>query len=183
MRAEDEADIVACIPSLRRYARGLVADRDRADDLVQDTLERAWSRFSMWGRRSDIRAWMFGIMHNHFVDRLRAQRSRPEDSAGDELLELPQRPLQTDALELRDLERLLQRLSPEQREVLLLVGVEELGYQEVARVLGVPIGTVMSRLSRARARLRAEMTGGQGAQTDSPAKTKPIPRELMQRVK
>ena len=102
---------------------------------------------------------MFGIMHNHFVDRLRAQRSRPEESAGDDLPELTQRPVQADALELRDLERLLQRLSPEQREVLLLVGVEELGYQEVARVLGVPIGTVMSRLSRARARLRAEMAG------------------------
>ena len=125
MRAQDEAEIVACIPSLRRYARGLVADRDRADDLVQDTLERAWSRFSMWQKRGDVRAWMFGIMHNHFVDRLRAQRSRPEDSAGDDLPEMPQRPLRP-TLELRDLDRLLQRLPPEQREVLLLVGVEEL---------------------------------------------------------
>ena len=159
MRAQDEAEIVACIPSLRRYARGLVSDRDRADDLVQDTLERAWSRFSMWQRRGEIRAWMFGIMHNHFVDRLRAQRSRPEDSAGDNLPETPQRPLQTDALELRDLDRLLRRLAPEQREVLLLVGVEELDYREVAVVLGVPIGTVMSRLSRARAKLRSEIAG------------------------
>ena len=159
MRAQDEADIVACIPSLRRYARGLTADRDRADDLVQDTLERAWSRFSMWQRRGEIRAWMFGIMHNHFVDRLRAQRSRPEDSAGDDLPELPQRATQSDRLEVRDLERLLQRLAPEQREVLLLVGVEELSYQEVADVTGVPVGTVMSRLSRARARLRVELQG------------------------
>ena len=159
MRAQDEADIVACIPSLRRYARGLTADRDRADDLVQDTLERAWSRFSMWQRRGEIRAWMFGIMHNHFVDRLRAGRSRPEDSAGDDLPELPQRATQADQLEVRDLERVLQRLAPEQREVLLLVGVEELSYQEVADVVGVPVGTVMSRLSRARARLRAELQG------------------------
>ena len=98
-------------------------------------------------------------MHNHFIDRLRAQRSRPEDSAGDDLPDVSQRPLQTDALELRDLDRLLQRLPPEQREVLLLVGVEELSYQEVASVLGLPIGTVMSRLSRARARLREEMQG------------------------
>lgn len=105
MRAQDEAEIVACIPSLRRYARGLVSDRDRADDLVQDTLERAWSRFSMWQKRSDIRAWMFSILHNHFIDRLRAQSSRPEDSAGDDLPDAPQRPLQTDALELRDLDR------------------------------------------------------------------------------
>ncbi len=159
MRAEDEAEIVACIPSLRRYARGLVSDRDRADDLVQDTLERAWSRFSMWQKRGEIRAWMFGIMHNHFVDRLRAQRSRPEDSAGDDVPEIPQRPRQSDALEVRDLDRLLQLMAPEHREVLLLVGVEELTYQEVAVAIGVPIGTVMSRLSRARARLREEIQG------------------------
>jgi len=159
MRAEDEAEIIACIPSLRRYARGLVSDRDRADDLVQDTLERVWSRFSMWQRRGEVRAWMFGILHNHFVDRLRAQRSRPEDSAGDELPEPAQRPQQNDALELRDLDRLLQRLPPEQREVLLLVAVEEMSYQEIATALALPIGTVMSRLSRARARLREEMQG------------------------
>jgi len=183
MRAQDEAAIVACIPSLRRYARGLIADGDRADDLVQDTLERAWSRFSMWHRRGDIRAWMFGIMHNHLIDRLRAQHSRPEDSAGDDLPDWPQRPLQADALELRDLERLLQRLAPEQREVLLLVGVEELGYQEVARVLGVPIGTVMSRLSRARAKLRAEMNGGPGTSNDSLGQEGPGAASRMQRVK
>ncbi len=159
MRSQDEAEIVACIPSLRRYARGLVSDRDRADDLVQDTLERAWSRFSMWQRRGAVRAWMFGIMHNLFVDQVRAQRSRPENNFGDDLPELPQRPSQTDALEVRDLDRLLQRLSPEHREVLLLVGVEELSYQEVATITGVPMGTVMSRLSRARARLRDEMQG------------------------
>lgn len=159
MRAQDEAEIVACIPSLRRYARGLVSDRERADDLVQDTLERAWARFSMWQRRGEIRAWMFGIMHNHFIDRLRAQRRRPEDSAGDDVPELAQRPTQADALEVRDLDRLLQRLPPEQREVLLLVGVEELSYQDVAVAVGVPVGTVMSRLSRARARLRAELQG------------------------
>ena len=159
MSAKDEAEIVACIPSLRRYARGLVSDRDRADDLVQDTLERAWSRLSMWQKRGEVRAWMFGIMHNQFVDRLRAQRSRPEDSAGDDVPDVPQRPVQADALEVRDLDRLLQRLPPEHREVLLLVGVEELSYQEVAIAIGVPIGTVMSRLSRARARLRDEMQG------------------------
>lgn len=159
MRPQDEAEIVACIPSLRRYARGLVSDRDRADDLVQDTLERAWSRFSLWQKRGDIRAWMFGILHNHFIDRVRTQSSRPEDSAGDSLPDMPQRAQQTDALELRDLDRILERLPAEQREVLLLVGVEELSYQEVATTLGVPLGTVMSRLSRARARLREELQG------------------------
>jgi RNA polymerase sigma-70 factor (ECF subfamily) len=163
VRARDEAEIVACVPGLRRYARGLTGDRDRADDLVQDTLERAWARFSLWQRRGDLRAWLFGIMHNHFVDRLRAQRVRPEDAAGDEIPELPQRPMQADRLELRDLDRSLQRLPAEQREVLLLAGVEELSYREIALALGVPMGTVMSRLSRGRERLRIELQGREGS--------------------
>ena len=157
MRAQDEANLVACIPSLRRYARGLTADRDRADDLVQDTLERAWTRFPLWQKRGELRAWIFGIMHNQFIDQLRAQRSRPDEVARDDLPEQAARATQTDGLEVRDLDRLLQRLPPDQREVLLLVGVEALSYQEVAQVLGVPIGTVMSRLSRARERLGAAL--------------------------
>ncbi len=170
MRAQDEAEIVACIPSLRRYARGLTSHRERADDLVQDTLERAWGKFSMWQQRGDMRAWMFGIMHNLFIDRVRSRHSRPEDSAGDELPDAPDRATQSDRLEVRDLDRALQRLPPEQREVLLLVGVEGLSYQALADVIGVPIGTVMSRLSRARERLRAELQGR-------------IPVSKMQRVK
>jgi RNA polymerase sigma-70 factor (ECF subfamily) len=159
MQARDEAGIVACIPSLRRYARGLTADRDRADDLVQDTLERAWSRFSLWRNRGDLRAWMFGIMHNQFVDQLRAQRGQPSTGSEDDLPETPIRDTQADRLEVRDLDRLLLLLPPDLREVLLLVGVEELSYQETATALGVPIGTVMSRLSRARARFGALMEG------------------------
>ncbi|MBU1361271.1 MAG: RNA polymerase sigma factor [Gammaproteobacteria bacterium] len=160
MRTQDEAAIVACIPSLRRYARGLVSDATRADDLVQDTLERAWSRFGMWQRRGDMRAWMFGIMHNRFIDGVRAGRSRPEDSVGDELPEIPQRATQADRIEVRDLDRVLQRLPPEQRETLLLVAVEQMSYLEAAAIMGVPVGTVMSRLARARERLRAELQGG-----------------------
>ncbi|CAN5147635.1 RNA polymerase sigma factor [soil metagenome] len=155
MRADDEARIVACIPHLRRYSRALLAEREPADDLVQDTLERACRRWSMWQRRGDLRAWMFGIMHNLFIDRLRAQRARPETVADD----LPEQvaPIATDRLELRDLDRLLQALPIDQREVLLLVAVEELDYQEVARVLGIPLGTVMSRLSRAREAMRSRL--------------------------
>ena len=159
MRVPDEADIVACIPHLRRYARGLHSDAAEADDLVQDTLERAWSKYSMWQKRGQVRAWMFGIMHNLFIDRVRSLLSRPEDGAGDALPELPDRPRQSDHLEVRDLDSALQRLSPDLREILLLVAVEEMSYQEVAGVLGIPMGTVMSRLSRARERLRAELDG------------------------
>ena len=127
--------------------------------LVQDTLERAWGRFASWQRRGEVRAWMFGVMHNVFIDRVRSQRSTPEDSSRDELPESPDRAAQSDRLEVRDLDQALQRLPAVQREVLLLVGVEEMTYQEVASVMGVPIGTVMSRLPRARERLRAEFEG------------------------
>ncbi|WP_441293995.1 RNA polymerase sigma factor, partial [Bordetella pertussis] len=155
MRPEDEALIVACIPSLRRYARGLTGERDRADDLVQDTLERAWSRFSRWQRRGELRAWMFGIMHNQFIDGLRAQKRQADYGAETEIPELPVRATQADRLEVRDLDRHLQRLPADLRAVLLLVAVEEFTYREAAQVLEVPIGTVMSRLSRARERLAA----------------------------
>ncbi|MEB3099533.1 RNA polymerase sigma factor [Achromobacter sp. D10] len=157
MRAEDEALILACIPSLRRYARGLTGDPHRADDLVQDTLERAWSRYSRWQRRGELRAWMFGIMHNHFIDGVRASSRRAEQTALGELPDAPVRATQTDHLEVRDLDRCLQALPGEQREVLLLICVEDLSYQETARILDVPMGTVMSRLSRAREKLGALM--------------------------
>ncbi|OAD12486.1 RNA polymerase sigma factor [Achromobacter insolitus] len=157
MRAEDEALILACIPSLRRYARGLTGDPHRADDLVQDTLERAWSRYSRWQRRGELRAWMFGIMHNHFIDGVRASSRRAEQTALGELPDAPVRATQTDHLEVRDLDRCLQALPAEQREVLLLICVEDLSYQETARILDVPMGTVMSRLSRAREKLGALM--------------------------
>ena len=163
MRAEDEASILACIPSLRRYARGLTGDPHRADDLVQDTLERAWSRYSRWQRRGELRAWMFGIMHNHFIDGVRAHHRQAGEASTNDLPDVPVRATQTDHLEVRDLDRCLQGLPAEQREVLLLVCVEDLSYQETAHVLGVPIGTVMSRLSRARERLGALMQGQEPA--------------------
>ena len=136
-----------------------MSDTARADDLVQDTLERAWSRFSLWQKRGDIRAWMFGIMHNNFIDGVRARSRRPEDSAGDDLPDIPQRASQSDGIEVRDLDRALQRLPVEQREVMLLVAVEEMSYAEAAAALGVPIGTVMSRLARGRDKLRQELQG------------------------
>lgn len=159
MRVQDEAEIVACIPSLRRYARGLMSDSARADDLVQDTLERAWRRVSLWQKRADIRAWMFSIMHNYFIDGVRAKSRRPEDSVGDDLPEIAQRASQCDGIEVRDLDRVLQRLPVEQREAMLLIAVEEMSYSEAAAVLGVPIGTVMSRLARGREKLRQELQG------------------------
>ena len=149
--------LVDLIPRLRRYARALVGDRATADDLVQDTLERAWAKLHLYRRGTDLRAWLFTVMHNVHVNRVRA--SRPTDLIDDEMPELAQRPPQGDALLVRDLDRSIARLPPEQRAVLLLVTLEEMSYEEVARTLDVPIGTVMSRLSRAREKLRAMMLG------------------------
>lgn len=154
----DSRAILAEIPRLRRYARAMLGDRAAADDLVQDTLERAWSRLFQWRPGSDLRAWLFGIMHNLRVDQLR-RPGLSTQSIGDDDLELPTRPTQTDALELRDIESALNHLPDEQREVLLLVALEEMSYADIATTLGIPVGTVMSRLSRGRERLRLIMNG------------------------
>lgn len=151
----DAGSLVALIPRLRRYARALVGDRAAADDLVQDTLERAWAKLHLFRRGTDLRAWLFTVMHNVHVNQVRA--ARPTDALEDEMPELAQRAAQGDALLVRDLERALAALPVAQREVLLLVALEDLSYEETARVLGIPIGTVMSRLARAREKLRGLM--------------------------
>ena len=148
------------IPRLRRYARALTGDRARADDLVQDTFERALVKFHLWQPDSDMRAWLFTIMHNVYVNQLRSNRSGMTIALDDETVMPSMRATQSDRLELQDLQVALLRVPDEQREVLLLVGLEQMTYGEAAGVLGIPIGTVMSRLSRARERLRALLAGG-----------------------
>ena len=147
------------IPRLRRYARALAGDRAAADDLVQDTLERALSRFHLWRQGSDLRAWLFTIMHNIFVNQARSRARRYHEALETEPAADAVRAPEPDWLELRDIARALSRLPQEQRVVVLLVGLEQFTYDEAAQVLGVPIGTVMSRLSRGRERLRALLGG------------------------
>ena len=147
--------IVPYIPNLRRYARALVGDRDGADDLVQDTLERAVRKFHLW-RPGDLRAWLFSIMHNVFVNQLKA-RKIASDVEIDETFAAPVSSVTS--LDLQDLQRALGTLAPEQREVVLLVALEDMSYADVSRALGIPMGTVMSRLSRGRERLRRAMSG------------------------
>jgi RNA polymerase sigma-70 factor (ECF subfamily) len=156
----DAQSLIELIPRLRRYARALVGERAAADDLVQDTLERAWSKLHLYRRGTDLRAWLFTVMHNVHVNRLRA--ARPTDPLEDEMPELAQRATQGDALVVRDLERAMAALPVPQRQVLLLVALEDLSYEETARVLEIPIGTVMSRLARAREKLRLLMQGKGG---------------------
>src|SRR3979411_1375965 len=157
---EEAERLVDLIPRLRRYARALVSDRAAADDLVQDTLERAWAKLHLYRRGTDLRAWLFTVMHNVHVNKVRA--TRVMDTLEDELPELAQRAAQGDALLVRDLDRAIARLPSEQRAVLLLVTLEEMSYEDVARSLGIPIGTWSSCRARAREKLCLMMLG-QGA--------------------
>jgi len=152
--------IVSHIPTLRRYARALTRDYTAADDLVQDTLERAWKRLYLWRPGSNLRAWLFTIMHNVHMNQVKAQKSRVNRLAEDELFDLPVTATQENRLELRDLLKALGQLSEEQRAVVLLIGLEQMSYEEAAKVLSVPVGTVMSRLSRGREQLRTLMNRG-----------------------
>jgi RNA polymerase sigma-70 factor, ECF subfamily len=152
------AIITAQIPRLRRYARALTGDRTSADDLVQDTLERAWGKLHLWRRGSDMRAWMFSIMHNTFINHIR-KKQIVTVSMDDDALDVPTRATQDDFLQMRDLASAIGKLPHEYREVILLIGLEQMSYEETAQVLGIPLGTVMSRLSRGRERLRTVMAG------------------------
>ncbi len=153
-------ELVAALPRLRRYARVLTRDLNRADDLVQDTLARAWEKRRLWQAGSDLRAWLFTIMHNVHVNQCASRRrelaetSIDADDSPNAGWEIPVRATQSDRVELAEVLLQIDRLPIEQREVLILAAVEELRYEEIARVQRVPIGTVMSRLNRARQRLR-----------------------------
>ena len=160
-----EPDLMAAIPRLRRYARVLTGDAARADDLVQDTLARAWEKRRLWAVGSDLRAWMFTIMHNVFVNQLAAAARDAQnvsidgDGEGSAAWQLPVRATQQTRVELLEVLGELGRLPADQREVLVLAAVEEMRYEEIAKVLAIPVGTVMSRLSRAREKLRRAMSG------------------------
>jgi RNA polymerase sigma-70 factor, ECF subfamily len=157
--------IEAEIPRLRRYARALLRDPERADDLVQDTLVRGLGKVHLF-RSGDLRAWLFTIMHNQYVNSVRRSVRQREVIVVEKVtLASPARQLPT--LELRELESAIARLSEEQRETLLLVTLEGMKYEEVAQVCDVPIGTVRSRLNRAREELRRMTEGVIAAGRDS----------------
>ncbi len=146
------------IPRLRRYARALARSADRADDLVQETLLRAIAKAHLWQPGTDLRAWLFTIMHNHYVNMVR--RAARDGATVD--IEQVSRLLvantdPTASRQLRELERGLACLPAEQREVILLVGLEGMSYETAAQILDVPVGTVRSRLSRGRDALRRLM--------------------------
>ncbi|HFD15977.1 MAG TPA: sigma-70 family RNA polymerase sigma factor [Rhodospirillales bacterium] len=148
-------DLVRHVTALRRYALLLIGEPSEADDLVQEALTRVLVHTRAWKPVRDLRAYLFTTLHNVFVDGHRRRRMLRDDIPVDSLAgRLATPPSQMDRLELRDLARALAKLPVEQREVVLLIGVEGMSYRDAARVLGVPIGTIMSRLSRGREALR-----------------------------
>jgi RNA polymerase sigma factor (sigma-70 family) len=154
----DSRALIDQIPSLRRYARALTGDAWAADDLVQDTLERACHKWQLWIVGSDLRAWLFTIMHNVFASQTR--RAPPPRAMVDIEEVAAQLPGAEGARDRAiDLQRCLLLLPEEQRAALLLVALEDMSYAQLSRVLNVPLGTVMSRLARARVRLQDLMEG------------------------
>ena len=154
-------NVEATIPALRRYARALTRDVSRADDLVQSCLTRAVAKQHLWQPGTDLRAWLFTILHNQHVNDVRRSVREGINVAVEEMA--PVLTVQSNAvavLQLRDLEAAIARLPQEQRQVILLVGLEGMRYEEVAEILGVPVGTVRSRLSRGRDQLRRLMDMG-----------------------
>jgi RNA polymerase sigma-70 factor (ECF subfamily) len=152
-------EIEGAIPALRRYARALTRDADRADDLVQDCIERALRKRGLWAPTGPLRAWLFKILLNLYRNDRRYRQRRGEPVPLDTLVVEPSIPApQPGRIALSEMSRALEQLPDDQREALLLVVIEGASYEEAARILGIPAGTLMSRLSRARAALRS-LTG------------------------
>lgn len=148
-------NIVSQLAALRRYAYSLTRDPDEAEDLVQDALLNAFERQATFKSSGNIRNWLLSVLHNSFVDRLRQTKSqarRVEDAAA--FVDLAAPAAQDQSLRLKQIKAAFFALPDEQREVLHLVAIEELSYREAADALGIPVGTLMSRISRARASLR-----------------------------
>src|SRR6476469_7771657 len=147
------------IPALRRYAFALVRDHDVADDLVQDSLERALSRRYLRHPKGDLRAWLFTILRNLYISAYRTRKRRDIWTTIEEAQSSIE-PEQEAGLQAHDVLAAIDQLPEEQKSLLLLISVEDLSYEQAARVLAMPIGTVMSRLFRARQRLRTVMEDG-----------------------
>lgn len=156
---EKRGAILAELPRLRRYARALVRDRDSADDLVQDCIEKALARIDNWQTGDNPRRWLFTIMHHLFVDQLRKVKRRAETVPISEESEraFVTQPTQLESLQAREVLDALQEIEPDRRSALVLVAVEGMTYAEAATVLGIPAGTLMSRIARGREELRAQL--------------------------
>ena len=148
------ADLIAATPALRAFAFSLTFDPDRCDDLVQDTLLRAWNKADRFERGSNLYAWLFTILRNRYYETLRRKGREVEDATGaiaDRYLRVL--PAQDAHMEFQDLRAALAELPAQQREAVILVGAQGFSYEEAAEICGVEIGTIKSRVNRARGRL------------------------------
>jgi RNA polymerase sigma-70 factor (ECF subfamily) len=155
--------LVASVPNLRAFAISLCGDVHRADDLVQETLIKAWSHHASFEEGTNLKAWLFTILRNTYISELRKLGREVRDHDGDLSARLAHHPEQHGHLDFLDFTRALTELSPEQREALMLVGAESFSYEEAAEITGCEVGTVKSRVHRARVRLAQllNITGGQ----------------------
>lgn len=150
--------LLEAVPSLRAFGMSLTGTADRADDLVQETLVKAWDKQSSFQMGSNINAWLFTILRNEFYSQMRKKGREISDSDGLFAAKLASHPEQDGHLDMEDFRRALQQLPEDQREALILVGATGLSYEEAAEVTGVAIGTVKSRVSRARKQLGEILT-------------------------
>jgi RNA polymerase sigma-70 factor (ECF subfamily) len=151
-------DLVAAIPNMRAFAVSLCGNPDRADDLVQETLMRAWRHLESFQEGTNFKAWLFTILRNHYFSELRKTKREVTDADGEIAARVAVPPEQQGNLDLADLNKALALLSDDQREALILVGAEGFSYEDAAAIAGCAVGTIKSRVSRARSKL-AELMG------------------------
>jgi RNA polymerase sigma-70 factor (ECF subfamily) len=169
-----KADLVSAVPMLRGFARSLCGNRDRADDLVQETLAKAIANREKYREGTNLHAWLVTILRNQYYSEGRRRWREVSDAEGTYAARLTQAPNHDSAMEMREFLGALQVLPPDQREALILVGASGLSYEEAAEVLSTRVGTVKSRVSRARARLEALLGGGEGFARDDDAVTRSV---------
>jgi RNA polymerase sigma-70 factor (ECF subfamily) len=152
-----KAMLLAELPALRAFALSLAGADDRADDLVQDTLVKAWANASSFEEGTNMRAWLFTIMRNTFFSQYRKARREVQDVDGEAAARLVAMPDQLAHLDLADFRARLERLPADQREALVLIGASGFSYEEAAEICGCAVGTIKSRVNRARRRLMEQL--------------------------
>lgn len=151
--------LMAALPQLRAFAISLTGNADRADDLVQDTVMRAWAHSASFQPGTNLRAWLFTILRNLFTSEYRKRRREVEDANGDYAASLVSPAAQESSLEMQDMQAALAKLPDDQREAVLLIGASGFSYEEAAEICGCAVGTIKSRVNRARGKL-AELIYG-----------------------
>ena len=159
--------LISFLPNLRAFAIALCGDADRADDLVQDTMLKAWNSLDTFEEGTNLRSWLFTILRNTYFSECRRRRREVPDDNGEYVAQLCVPPAQHGCVDAQDVLRALSQLTDDQREALILVGAEGFAYEEAAMICGCAIGTIKSRVNRARNRL-SELLGIEAAQDFGP---------------